>query len=161
MQNKLHFAATGHTAAELIHDRADHAQPNMGLTSWQGDTVRAKDVTVAKNYLQVDEIDELNRIVTMWLDFAEDQARRRRQVFMQDWQGKLDQFLEFNDRDVLAGHGRMRKTTADNKAKAEYRQFDTRRRALREAEGEAANIRALENIARDAARRNEDNGEQS
>ncbi len=103
IQNKLHYAATGHTAPELIHQRADHSEPNMGLTSWKGDEVRVGDVTVAKNYLSAGEITELNRIVTMWLDFAEDQARRRRQVFMEDWREKLDQFLAFNDRDVLAG----------------------------------------------------------
>lgn len=91
MQNKLHYAATGHTAAELIDDHADHSQPIMELTNWKGDRVRSSDVTTAKNKLQSDEITELNRIVTMWLDFAEDQARRRQQVFMQDWQDKLDQ----------------------------------------------------------------------
>ncbi|MDZ7808951.1 MAG: virulence RhuM family protein [Arhodomonas sp.] len=109
MQNKLHYAATGQTAPELIHGRADHTAPNMGLTSWKGGEVRAADVTVAKNYLKADEITELNRIVSMWLDFAEDQARRRRQVFMKDWQEKLDQFLAFNDRAVLSGHGSVRR----------------------------------------------------
>ncbi|WP_111745658.1 virulence RhuM family protein [Salinisphaera orenii] len=158
MQNKLHYAATGHTAAELIHDRADHSQSNMGLTNWKGDRVLSSDVTTAKNYLQSDEITELNRIVTMWLDFAEDQARRRQQVFMQNWQDKLDQFLQFNDRDVLSGHGRVRKKAADHKARAEYRQFSERRRALQEAEGEEATIRALENVARDAAKRNDKDG---
>lgn len=158
MQNKLHYAATGHTAAELIHDRADHSLPNMGLTSWRGDQVRSADVTVAKNYLEADEIDELNRIVTMWLDFAEDQARRRRQVFMQDWQDKLDQFLQFNERDVLSGFGRVRKKTADDKAKAQYRQFEERRRALKEKEGEEEAVRALENLARDVSSRNDKNG---
>lgn len=148
IQNKLHYAATGETAPELIHSRADHTQPNMGLTSWKGDEVRSADVTIAKNYLNADEIKNLNRIVTMWLDFAEDQAQRRRQVFMQDWQAKLDQFLEFNDRDVLSGHGRVRKSAADEKARAEYAQFEERRRALKEAEGEEENIRALEDFAR-------------
>ena len=90
IQNKLHFAATGQTAAELIARRADHALPNMGLTTWKGDAVRKHDVTVAKNYLNEDEIRELNRIVTMWLDFAEDQARRRKQVFLKDWETKLE-----------------------------------------------------------------------
>lgn len=80
IQNKLHFAVTGKTAAELIKQRADHAQPNMGLTSWKADRVQKTDVTVAKNYLLPPEIEELNRIVVMWLDFAEDQARRRKQV---------------------------------------------------------------------------------
>ena len=89
IQNKLHYAATGHTAAELIARRADHMLPNMGLTTWKGDTVRKQDVTIAKNYLSEEEIRELNRIVTMWLDFAEDQARRRKQVFLKDWDTKL------------------------------------------------------------------------
>ncbi len=159
MQNKLHYAATGHTAAELIHGRADHTQPNMGLRSWKGDQVRSADVTVAKNYLNEPEIDELNRIVTMWLDFAEDQARRRRQVFMQDWQDKLDQFLEFNDRSVLSGRGGMRKSTADDKARAEYRHFEERRRALREATGEEETLRALEDWARRATGDDRSNNE--
>jgi hypothetical protein len=109
VQNKLHFAATGLTAAELIRSRADHMQPNMGLMTWKGDEVRKSDVTVAKNYLHEEEISELNRIVTMWLDFAEDQAKRRKQVFMQDWERKLDQFLELNDRQVLSLAGKVSK----------------------------------------------------
>lgn len=157
MQNKLHYAATGHTAAELIVQRADHAQPNMGLTSWHGDEVRARDVTVAKNYLDAQEIDELNRIVVMWLDFAGDQARRRRQVFMRDWQTKLDQFLDFNDRPVLDGYGQVKKTAADNKAKEEYGEFSDRRREFKEAEGETDTLRALEDVARDLPPRDDDN----
>jgi hypothetical protein len=93
IQNKLHFAATGQTAAELIARRADHSLPNMGLTTWKGDTVRKHDVTVAKNYLSGEEIRELNRIVTMWLDFAEDQAQRRKQVFLKNWETKFEEFL--------------------------------------------------------------------
>jgi hypothetical protein len=95
IQNKLHFASAGQTAPELIAGRADHRKSNMGLTAWKGDAVRKADVTVAKNYLNEDEIRELNRIVTMWLDFAEDQARRRKQVFLKDWKAKLDEFLRF------------------------------------------------------------------
>ncbi len=113
IQNKLHFACTGHTAAELIHQRADASQPHMGLTSYKGEEVRKGDVTVAKNYLTQDEVSELNRVVNMWLDFAEDQARRRQQVFLRDWQDKLDQFLQFNDRDVLQGAGKVSKKMAD------------------------------------------------
>ena len=160
MQNKLHYAATGHTAAELIHQRADHEAPNMGLTNWKGGEVRAGDVTVAKNYLSAEEIDELNRIVTMWLDFAEDQARRRRQVFMADWQEKLDQFLAFNDRAVLEGHGAVRKRTADEKAKDEYARFAERRRAIKEAAGEEDALRAIETLARrGTGRRDADKGD--
>ena len=101
IQNKLHFAATGMTAPELIVRRVDAAKPNMGLTNWKGDIVRKGDVIIAKNYLGEPEINELNRIVVMFLDFAEDQARRRKQIFLADWQTKLDEFLRFNDRAVL------------------------------------------------------------
>lgn len=107
MQNKLHFAATGMTAAELIAERADHARPNMGLTSWKGGRVAKADVAVAKNYLAAEEIAELNRIVVMWLDFAEDQARRRKQVFLEDWRTRLDEFLRFNEREVLGDAGQV------------------------------------------------------
>ena len=136
IQNKLHFACTGHTAAELIHQRADASKPHMGLTSYKGDDVHKCDVTVAKNYLNQDEVSELNRVVNMWLDFAEDQARRRQQVFLRDWQEKLDQFLQFNDRDVLQGAGKISKRMADDKAQAEYVQFAEQQRKLKEAEGE-------------------------
>ncbi|WFL67568.1 RhuM family protein [Pantoea sp. X85] len=136
IQNKLHFACTGYTAAELIHIRANASQPHMGLTSFKGEEVRRSDVTVAKNYLVQDEVSELNRVVTMWLDFAEDQARRRQQVFLRDWQSKLDQFLQFNDRDVLQGAGSISKKMADEKAQAEYGEFAEQQRRLKESEGE-------------------------
>ena len=148
IQNKLHFVATGKTAAELIAERADGDISNIGLTSWRGGTVRKGDVTVAKNYLNRDEIDGLNRIVTMWLDFAEDQARRRRQIFLDDWRTKLDEFLRFNDREVLPDKGRVRKADADTRAEAEYERFAERRRALLEAEAERVQRKALEVAAR-------------
>lgn len=148
IQNKLHFAATGMTAPELIAGRADHAQPNMGLTSWKGGVVRKADVTVAKNYLHQDEITELNRIVTMWLDFAEDQARRRKQVFLKDWDGKLGEFLRFNDRAVLPDKGRISREDADVRAEAEYEEFAARRRAMLEAEGEREQQKALEDAVK-------------
>ena len=148
MQNKLHFAATGMTAAELIGARADHSQPNMGLTSWKGGRVAKTDVRIAKNYLNADEIGELNRIVVMWLDYAEDQARRRRQVFLNDWQIKLDEFLRFNERDVLGNAGKVRHEEAVTKAEAEYEQFVIRRRALLEAQGERDGLDVLEAAAR-------------
>lgn len=136
IQNKLHFACTGQTAAELIHQRANANLPHMGLTSYKGEEVRKSDITTAKNYLSQDEVGELNRVVNMWLDFAEDQARRRQQVFLHDWQVKLDQFLQFNDRDVLHGAGKVSKKAADDKARAEYEQFAEQQRRLKEAEGE-------------------------
>jgi hypothetical protein len=120
----------------------------MGLTTWKGDVVRKTDVTVAKNYLSEGEISELNRIVTMWLDFAEDQARRRKQVFLKDWETKLNEFLHFNERAVLGGKGRVSKSDADARAEVEYEEFSARRRALSEAEGERAQQRALEDAAK-------------
>jgi hypothetical protein len=146
IQNKLHFAATGLTAAEIIHQRADATLPNMGLTVWKGEIVRKADVTVAKNYLNESEIDELNRIVVMWLDFAEDQARRRKQVFLNDWQQKLDQFLSFNDREILQDAGSVSKKLADEKARTAYDSFEDSRRAEREQAGAAESIKALESL---------------
>ena len=148
IQNKLHFAATGHTAAELIAERADASQPNMGLTVWKGAVVRKTDVTIAKNYLHEEEIDELNRIVAMWLDFAFDQAKRRKQIFLEDWRTKLDKFLEFNDRRVLTDAGKKTKKIADEAAKTQYEQFAERRRLIMENQGAAESIKALENLSK-------------
>lgn len=148
VQNKLHFASTGKTAPEIIAERADATKPHMGLTTWKGDVVRKGDVTVAKNYLQAGEIDELNRIVVMFLDYAEDQARRRKQVFLQDWQTKLDEFLRFNDRNVLPDAGQVSRDAAEQKAIQEYEQFNARRRAESEAQAEREAIQELEDIAR-------------
>lgn len=146
IQNKLHFACTGMTAAELIASRADASQPDMGLTSYKFDEVRKTDVTVAKNYLRENELKELNRIVNMWLDFAEDQALRRKQVFLQDWDTKLDQFLSFNDREVLQRAGGISKKSADEKAKEAFDVFAQKRRRLKEAEGARVNIAALKDL---------------
>jgi hypothetical protein len=148
IQNKLHFAVTGKTAPELIAERADASQPNMGLTTWKGAVVRRPDVTVAKNYLRETEIAELNRIVVMFLDYAEDQARRRKQVFLRDWQQKLDEFLRFNERDVLPHAGHVTREAADRKATSEYDTFSERRRHEAEHQGEADAIRALEQAAK-------------
>lgn len=147
IQNKLHYACTGLTAAELIAQRADASQPDMGLTSYKYDEVRKTDVIIAKNYLHGNEINELNRIVSMWLDYAEDHAKRRKAVFLQSWQEKLDQFLAFNERDVLKNAGKTSKKAADEKACQEYEQFAERRRRLKEAEGAKSNIAALKAIA--------------
>ena len=127
VQNKLHFAISGRTAAEIIKDRADSAQPNMGLTSWKGAKVRKTDVSVAKNYLSQAEIDELNRIVVMYLDYAEDQARKRQPLYMADWRRKLDAFLQFNEREILQNAGIVSMEVAKRLAEAEYDKFHTRR----------------------------------
>lgn len=148
IQNKLHFAVTGKTAAELIAERADSTQPHMGLTSWKSGSVQKADVTVAKNYLQETEIQSLNRIVTMWLDYAEDQALRRKEVFLMDWAEKLDAFLTFNERQVLEGAGKVSNQQATAHAQAQYEQFAAQRRALLESEGAEFQMRALEDAAK-------------
>lgn len=127
VQNKLHFAISGRTAAELIAERADASKPNMGLTSWKGSKVRPVDVTIAKNYLNAKEIEGLNRIVTMYLDYAEDQAKRHKQIFMRDWRQKLDAFLKFNERDILNNAGKVAKKVADSLALEQYEEFSAKR----------------------------------
>ena len=148
IQNKLHFAVTGKTAAELIVERADSTLPNMGLTTWKSGRVQKADATVAKNYLLAPEINELNRVVVMWLDYAEDQALRRKEIFLKDWEAKLDAFLAFNDRNVLPNAGRVSKQQADAHAEQEYALFAAQRRALLEAEGAKHNVKMLEAAAK-------------
>lgn len=144
IQNKLHFAATGKTAAELIAGRADSVRPNMGLTAWHGGVVRKGDVTIAKNYLRENEIEELNRLVVMFLDFAEDQARRRKQIFLQNWMTRLHDFLNLNERAILPDAGKVSREQANRLAEAEYERFAARRRAALEAQGEADLLGLLE-----------------
>ena len=158
VQNKLHFTVTGLTAPELIAARVNASLPNMGLNTWQGAAVQKGDVTVAKNYLREPEITELNRIVVMFLDYAEDQARRRQQLFLNDWATKLDEFLRFNERAVLPGAGTVSRDAADRQATEEYERFAVRRRAEREAVGEADALRALEQVAKALPKPRKDGG---
>lgn len=137
VQNKLHWAITGHTAAELIAERADARKPNMGLTSWKGAKVRKGDVTVAKNYLNEEEIRNLNRIITMYLDYAEVQAERKQPIYMKDWVQKLDAFLQFNEREILTGSGQVSMEVAKKLALEEYETFSRRRIAEEDNEAEA------------------------
>lgn len=137
IQNKLHFAATGKTAAELVAERADSSQPNMGLMAWRSGVVRKGDVTIAKNYLREDEIEELNRIVVMFLDFAEDQAKRKKQIFLQNWVTRLHDFLNLNERAILPDAGQVSREEARQLAEEEYEKFAARRREALEAQGEA------------------------
>jgi len=127
VQNKLHFSISGMTAAEIIAGRADATKPNMGLTSWRGDKVRKSDVTIAKNYLNEEELQALNRVVTMYLDYAEDQARRHKQMFMRDWREKLDFFLQFNERNILTHAGKISHELAVGKAEEEYERYHLKR----------------------------------
>jgi len=123
VQNKMHWAAHGHTAAEIIAGRADAASPHMGLTSWSGDKPRKADVTVAKNYLSEKELDILNRIVNFYLEFAELQALEQRAMYMKDWIAKLDDFLKLSGRKILENPGSVSHQQALDKAHAEYEQY--------------------------------------
>lgn len=139
------FAVTGRTAAELIVARADPAKPNMALTSWTGDRVRKANVTVSKNYLDAGEIEQLNRLTTMFLDFAEDRASRRQETRMADWIAQTDRFLTFNERDVLQGKGKMSHEQMEGIVHSRFEAFDASRRA---AETEAAEQEAEADLAR-------------
>lgn len=126
VQNKLHWAITGHTAAELITERADSKKPNMGLKTWKKapkGKVLKSDVSVAKNYLKEEELSGLNRIVSMYLDYAENQAERQIPMTMQDWIKKLDAFLDFNDYEILKNAGKISAKVAKKLAEGEYEKF--------------------------------------
>ena len=147
VQNKMLWAVTGKTAAELIKDRSNPVAPNMGLTSWKGSVVRKGDVGTAKNYLNSDEIEELNRIVVMYLDYAEDQAKIRRTVTMAEWDEKLDAFLSFNERDLLTHAGRIRMDVARKLATSRFEVFDDRRRDEEALAADEADFEELERVA--------------
>ncbi|WP_025027886.1 virulence RhuM family protein [Caldalkalibacillus mannanilyticus] len=123
VQNKLHFAITGQTASEIVVSRADATKENMGLTNWKGDNIRKSDITIAKNYLTEKEIKQLNRIVTMYLDYAESQAERNHVMYMKDWSDKLNAFLQFNEHDILENAGKVSKEVAERLATQEYEKF--------------------------------------
>jgi len=130
VQNKMHWAAHGHTAAEVILSRADADAPNMGLTSWPGPAIRKADVGIAKNYLGAQEIEALNRIVSAYLDFAELQAGNRRPMTMERWITKLDDFLRLSERDVLTHAGKVSADAAKEHAAAELDRWRAKRRGL-------------------------------
>ena len=133
VQNKMHWAAHGHTAAEIIHQRADAAKPHIGLTSWKNapaGAIRKADVEVAKNYLSKDEIEALNLIVSAYLDFAELQARAHRAMYMRDWVAKLDGFLRLSERQVLTHAGRISHELATEHAHGVFAKYEEARRQL-------------------------------
>ncbi len=123
VQNKMHWAAHGHTAAEIIANRADASKPNMGLTSYSGQNPQRIDISIAKNYLQEHELDTLNRIVSFYLEFAELQAKNRRVMHMKDWINKLDDFLRLSERDILTHAGKITHDDAIEYANAEFDKF--------------------------------------
>lgn len=135
VQNKMHWAITGQTAAEIVHARADNKQPNMGLTNWRGGKVRKADVSIAKNYLNADELAALNNLVEQYLVFAEGQAMRRVPMSMNDWIVKLHGFLTINDRDILSHAGTVSHEVARTFAESQYEDFNVRRIQQADAEG--------------------------
>lgn len=141
VQNKLEYAAMGHTAAELIVKRADASKDNMGLTSFKGAKVRRGDVTAARNYMTHEEISTLNLIVNMYLDYAELQAKGHHPMYMADWESKLGDFLRFNSREVLENFDTVKRELAKKLALEQYEQYDAHRRTL-EAEDDVDELTA-------------------
>ena len=135
VQNKMHWAITGQTAAEIVYSRADAERPDMGLTNWRGAKVRKQDVSIAKNYLNEGELAALNNLVEQYLIFAEGQAMRRIPMHMRDWITKLDAFLNINDREILTHAGRVSHQMAQEFAEGEYDKFHQRRIAEQDRTG--------------------------
>jgi hypothetical protein len=150
VQNKMHWAVHGQTAAEVIHKRASAVQPHMGLTSWKGAKVRKPDVAIAKNYLQEDELKKLSLIVTQYLDFAELQAMEHRPMTMRDWIAKLDAFLRAGDREILEHAGSISTEEARMKAELEFETFDRERRRLEDAQADAGFADEVESLTQKA-----------
>ncbi|SEJ95912.1 MULTISPECIES: virulence RhuM family protein [unclassified Variovorax] len=148
VQNKMFYAVTQHTAAEIVVQRADSGAPNMALTAWKAGRVRKADVIVAKNYLNADEIDHLNRIVTLFLDFAELRAERRKDLRMTDWRAYVDTFIEFNESPLLKGTGRMSHDEMVEIVHGRYEKFDIRRREMQSQDADAEDLRELERAER-------------
>lgn len=157
VQNKVHWAITGQTAAELIHHRADSSKPHMGLTNWRGAKVRKQDVANAKNYLTADELSALNNLVEQYLVFAEGQAMRRIPMSMTDWVKKLDGFLTLNDRDILDNAGKISHDMAKQHAETHYELFHQQRQQLdtANADNRLADLSQLAHQLSDKTRKND------
>ena len=149
VQNKLHFAIHGHTAAEIIAQRADSGKPHMGLTTWKYSPkgpIQKQDVGIAKNYLNVEEIDALNRVVNMYLDYAELQAQNHKPMHMADWITKLDAFLQFNERNILSHAGAVSHDTALEHAHKEFEKFDAEQKRLEAGQPASDFDKAVERV---------------
>lgn len=161
IQNKLLYAVTGHTAAELLVTRADATTANMGLTSWKGEKVRKADVVVSKNYLTGAELSDLNLLTTRFLDFAEARARRRQETTMAEWVAQTDRFLDFDERSILTGPGSTSAEAAERVVAERYGEFDQRRRRedARQADlDDLSELQALERHASDEGGAQDDTG---
>jgi len=146
VQNKMLWAITGKTAAEIIESRSNPDKPNMGLTSWRGSIVRKYDAGIARNYLKADEIKDLNEIVTMYLDYAERQALQRKTITMEQWSEKLDAFLEFNEQELLTHAGKVKAEVAKKIAEDRYEVFNKKRKIAEARAADEEDLRELEQL---------------
>lgn len=146
VQNKLIYAVTGKTAAELILNRANANQPNMALTSWEGSVVRKQDIIIAKNYLKQDEIDTLNRLVIIFLESAELRVKSRKDIRMSYWRDNVDKILEFNDKPVLKNTGTITHQMMEEKVRLIYDEFDKNRKAQEAHQADEDDIKELEDL---------------
>lgn len=158
VQNKMLWATTGKTAAELIESRSNPEKPNMGLTAWRGSIVRKYDVSIAKNYLKEEEIKDLNEIVTMYLDYAERQARKRRTVTMAEWSDKLDAFLKQNEEALLTHAGTVKADVAKKIAEERYDEFDNKRKITEAKKADEEDLKELEEMEKRLLDNKDDKG---
>lgn len=149
VQNKLLYATTRYTAAELVLNRSDPSQPNMALTSWSGSRVRKQDVIVAKNYLTADEIDTLNRLVMIFLEQAELRVKQRGELTLDFWRNNVDRMLAFNDQAILEGAGSVSRDNMKKIARERYEVFDQQRRIAEAEAADAADLKEIEQLEQD------------
>lgn len=147
-QNKLLYAVTGHTAAELITKRADADAPNMNLTAWKGSVVRKADITTAKNYLSADEVDSLNRLTVIFLETAELRVKERKDLTLPYWRDNVDKLLAFNEKPLLSGTGRISHAQMEKQVGAVYEQFDARRKTEQAIAADAQDLEELNDVAK-------------
>lgn len=147
-QNKLLYAVTGHTAAEIIVERADAEKPNMGLTSWKGSVVRKADIVIAKNYLQTEEIDKLNRLVNIFLESAELRVKDRKDLTLDYWRDNVNGLLSFQGQKILNGNGSVSNSVMENHVKHVYETFDSRRKAYEAVLADQEDLKLLEELVR-------------
>lgn len=146
VQNKLIFAVTGHTAAELVLKRSNPKQPNMALTSWKGSRVRKQDVIIAKNYLTADELDSLNRLVVIFLEQAELRVKQQKDLTLEFWRNNVDRMLAFNDQPILEGAGSVSRENMEKVAYQRYEEFDQQRRSIEARQADEEDLKELEQL---------------
>jgi hypothetical protein len=147
-QNKLLYAVTGHTAAEIVVQRADAKAPNMNLNTWKGKVVRKVDIAIAKNYLNQDEIDSLNRLTVIFLETAELRVKERKDLTIQYWRENVDKLLTFNDKPILSTAGRVSHAQMETKVGEIYKEFDARRKHEKALEADMDDLRELDELAK-------------